>query len=283
MIGYAKENKIKQALDILKLVERPESEIRAKSYFILELVNKNSLELSNRIFKEIVDRPNFDFQFNDGIIKNNLTLFLLKTRGLKEAIGHLSNFDSSIFNFLYGYDHKFALIDIIDECLKKCDELKAKDFIINYLKLTLNSTRKLPLENLIHYLNNINRLDLIEFCLQQIEIDQEKKKFVLVLCKILPSKLGLKQTQILIDKIDENFHQNELNTSWLTNLNIVDCNKICLIENFNQFNLDINKLRYFLNVYALHELLFTDANPEKIQRLNRTLNIQWAMDIRAIK
>ena len=35
-----------------------------------------------------------------------------------------------------------------------------------------------------------------------------------------------------------------------------------------------------LQQHALHELFFSDALSEKIERFNRTLNIQWAIDIK---
>jgi hypothetical protein len=35
-----------------------------------------------------------------------------------------------------------------------------------------------------------------------------------------------------------------------------------------------------LRHYALHELFINNASPEKIERYNRTLNIQWAIDIK---
>ena len=43
---------------------------------------------------------------------------------------------------------------------------------------------------------------------------------------------------------------------------------------------DIESMEKILQNHALNELFFSDASNEKIERLNRTLNIQWAIDIK---
>jgi hypothetical protein len=42
---------------------------------------------------------------------------------------------------------------------------------------------------------------------------------------------------------------------------------------------DSASLEHFLQVYALHELFFNNPSQEKIDRLNKTLNLQWVLDI----
>ncbi len=43
---------------------------------------------------------------------------------------------------------------------------------------------------------------------------------------------------------------------------------------------DSTSLEHFLQVYAQHELFFGNASQEKINRLNKTLNVQWAIEIK---
>lgn len=42
---------------------------------------------------------------------------------------------------------------------------------------------------------------------------------------------------------------------------------------------DSTSLEHFLQVYAQHELFFGNPSQENINRLNKTLNMQWALDI----
>ena len=43
---------------------------------------------------------------------------------------------------------------------------------------------------------------------------------------------------------------------------------------------DLESINKLLQHHALHEVFFNDVSPEKIERFNRTLNIQWALDIK---
>ncbi|MFN5635118.1 MAG: hypothetical protein ACK49D_10635 [Flavobacteriia bacterium] len=45
-------------------------------------------------------------------------------------------------------------------------------------------------------------------------------------------------------------------------------------------NVQISELKHLLQFYALNQIFFEDIPEEKIQRFNRTLNIQWAIDIK---
>jgi len=58
------------------------------------------------------------------------------------------------------------------------------------------------------------------------------------------------------------------------------CNRNLVLSSRHFFNNDITSIRHLLQQFALNELFFTDAKPEKIERFNRTLNIQWAIDIK---
>jgi predicted negative regulator of RcsB-dependent stress response len=50
------------------------------------------------------------------------------------------------------------------------------------------------------------------------------------------------------------------------------------VSRFYLNNLDL--LKTLLQKHALHQLFFQDASAVKLERLNRTLNIQWAIDIK---
>ena len=57
-------------------------------------------------------------------------------------------------------------------------------------------------------------------------------------------------------------------------------NKNLILNSRKYLMNDPESLEKLLQQHALHELFFTDAKPEKTQRFNRTLNIQWAIDIK---
>jgi tetratricopeptide (TPR) repeat protein len=60
----------------------------------------------------------------------------------------------------------------------------------------------------------------------------------------------------------------------------VNISKDICIHVLNDRSIPVDLTQHILQMYSMNQLFYTDAKPEKIQRLNRTLNIQWAIDIK---
>ena len=67
---------------------------------------------------------------------------------------------------------------------------------------------------------------------------------------------------------------------WVEVLQPTDTDLACLMEVLPIFLKDTQSIGKLLEKFALHELFFGDSKQELIQRFNRTLNIQWAIDIK---
>jgi tetratricopeptide (TPR) repeat protein len=61
---------------------------------------------------------------------------------------------------------------------------------------------------------------------------------------------------------------------------VVYCDKYFVLNICQYFKDDIDSLLRLLQKHALHELFFQDSEMSKIVRFNRTLRIQWAVDIK---
>ena len=59
----------------------------------------------------------------------------------------------------------------------------------------------------------------------------------------------------------------------------IDANEQLILNFRYYYKDDIESMEKVLQQHALHELFFKSANKDKIERLSRTLNIQWAIDI----
>jgi hypothetical protein len=59
----------------------------------------------------------------------------------------------------------------------------------------------------------------------------------------------------------------------------IDANKQLILNFRYYYKDDIESMEKILQQHALHELFFKSTNKDKIERLSRTLNIQWAIDI----
>ncbi len=68
---------------------------------------------------------------------------------------------------------------------------------------------------------------------------------------------------------------------WTESVNLDDVDVTCLQEALHNLVYDSESIEELLQKYALNELFFGDASKEQINRLNKSLNIQWAIDIKA--
>ncbi len=67
---------------------------------------------------------------------------------------------------------------------------------------------------------------------------------------------------------------------WVESLQVKSSIKEDTLKAMPLFKEDIKSIEYLLQLYALNQLFFENLSEEKIQRFNRTLNLQWAIDIK---
>lgn len=60
----------------------------------------------------------------------------------------------------------------------------------------------------------------------------------------------------------------------------VNANKEQILAARNFYMNDVESMEQLLQQHALHELFFSNAPSEKMESFDRTLNIQWAIDIK---
>ena len=63
-------------------------------------------------------------------------------------------------------------------------------------------------------------------------------------------------------------------------IRLIGSNKELILKSRYYYQDDIESMEKLLQQHALHELFLADASSEKISRFNRTLNIQWAIDLK---
>jgi serine protease Do len=65
-----------------------------------------------------------------------------------------------------------------------------------------------------------------------------------------------------------------------SSLEIVDCNKAFILHARKHFLGDMESLEKLFQYYGINALFFQNTTPKVMNRLNRTLNLQWALDIK---
>lgn len=192
---------------------------------------------------------------------------------------------------------------ILDECLEyilktnnnetKCKALiEISIILIKNKKSILTST---ILEKAIDFANNIKD-DGFNSIIKEISKISIENGFYNLIERI--SKKGIKNELLqnigskaidsnsyhlslgILDKFD--FHENKkvikhgiINTVNTTNINLEFTNNV--IKDRTQ---EVPLIEHVLQMYALNQLFFENLPEEKTQRFNRTLNIQWAIDIK---
>jgi hypothetical protein len=68
---------------------------------------------------------------------------------------------------------------------------------------------------------------------------------------------------------------------WAKAVSEYDADGTCIQEALSQLANVSESIETLLQKHALHEVFFGNADQQRINRLNRTLNIQWALDIAA--
>lgn len=68
---------------------------------------------------------------------------------------------------------------------------------------------------------------------------------------------------------------------WAKNVTVIDATKELIIEALPYFINDSESIEKLMQAHALHEAVFNAAPVDKIKQLNRTLNIQWFLDIQS--
>ena len=67
---------------------------------------------------------------------------------------------------------------------------------------------------------------------------------------------------------------------WVEHVDLTDCSKDLFLATRHYYQADTNCLQQMLQKFALHHLFLDESEPDFIQRLNKSLDIQWAMDIK---
>ena len=100
------------------------------------------------------------------------------------------------------------------------------------------------------------------------------------LAKVIVEKVGFSEA-FTSEKI---LHNEEVKKyylkGWAEEVSVSDCDSNIILSTRHKLFGDIQSLETLLKKYSLNELFFGDSSDEKINRLNRTLNIQWAIDIK---
>ena len=272
-------NQLEKPIEIANLLDN------SKQINIILLVSLKHYQNGNIERSNFLELEAFNKTKEITIEKEKINSFLELFKKLLEKNNH--DFDNSIF----------------DECLEYIlktnnNETKCKALIEISILLIKNKMSLLAgtiLEKAIDYANNIKD-DGFNSIIKEISKISIENGFYNLIERI--SKKGIKNELLknignkainsnsyhlsldILDKFD--FYVNKkvikhgiINNANTTNINLEFTNNV--IKDPTQ---EVALIEHVLQMYALNQLFFENLPEEKIQRYERTLNIQWAIDIK---
>jgi hypothetical protein len=163
--------------------------------------------------------------------------------------------------------------------------------------LILSFYEQIPPEEKINVLNNIIKntklsgkrlyFDLImEYT--KIENWENAEKLILetskpfIMSNVLEeykNEKGWSKSLVLSDKIKNHELKEYFLGDWIAGISATESTQFLLQEAMPYFIYHTDSLEIILQKYALHETFLGNSTPQQLQRLNQTLDIQWALDI----
>jgi hypothetical protein len=216
-----------------------------------------------------------------------LVKYVEEKRKIKNEFDNLSFiwFYKRIADCLFDNDNSIKtliLAQIIQEKLIALEPFLRERIKINRLDddllndvITSNSNIDIH-DNIIHY---VWKDELVSYSIIRKEYND--------LISILYLDLGFKESKekgflktSISNRNSFDYFSREFKKGAIKSLDISNIDTEIIIHICKNYEYDSEDTERILAIYALKELFFEDINELKIQRFNRTLNLQWAIDIK---
>jgi tetratricopeptide (TPR) repeat protein len=261
---------IKKVLKITRNIDDDYIKSRILRKFSTSLFKLGNLRKSSMIMKDaILSSSKVDYHSHKNIALMGISVELANQGFINRALNIVNKIDDDIIK-------SHALRDISAElsrdskfeksfeCANKISDQNTKNVALKYIALQVFKVGNWILLEKI--MLNINPLKELHNCWLEIAISITRSK---------NCKFSAKQYNEINNSQYRLFYLKGFAESYC----VKDADKSSLRELLPLFITDSESLGKLLHAYGLHEIFFNNPAQEKINRLNRTLNIQWALDI----
>lgn len=269
-IELAKQGKIKESLIYAREISDDWSKWYALKDISAELFNQGQKEEASSALQEaLVFASGLSDESNkiDGL--TFISAELAKQGKIEEAI-------SCILEISYDYWRSIALKGIITELAKQS---KIEAALVCARTISDESCKSEALSSISGEISKQGHVEESEDV--ALEIPQIEKRYT---CWKQHAENALEsntwQSALSVMKV---YKSNEAHRfylkGWSEHLSVKDLTHDCVKQSLSFIINDSESLELFMQTYAQHELFFGNPSQEKINRLNKTLNLQWALDI----
>jgi hypothetical protein len=308
---FTKIKEIKKALDCVKYIDDESNKNKAYCEIIILLAESGRLEYVNSIVKKI----NSEYYKNIALKEVSVSLSNKSKHDKAIKIAHkisetyekCSALNKIAFS-LNNFGHSKEANKLIKNNLKLAKEIWIEQDKINiYIELYTFFSNKRKLKQAELHLkfailiarsikNELDKIRAIDFITNEIakhsnwqlveniglEISQisEQHNCWKQIAQLTLKEAGWQKTLQISNQIQHVVVKREYLKGFADSISSIESNKELILNAQNFYHDDIESMENLLQKYAIHELFLGDATNEKIERLNKTLNFQWAINIK---
>jgi tetratricopeptide (TPR) repeat protein len=292
---------LEQAIEIAKTIsDHYGSRLKVMTQITVELLKQNKIYYAIRLIREEHYHKNIILsRFTIALAKNNETeviesilnslnniydkcnmLIRLSTEFLEKDSNISSKFKKNaieIIDKLDDIDKKESVIEnILDELLKQ----GAINEAYNLLSFLSNLRRNMSLVKISKELVIKDLLSKAVFFITEISNLQERFLELFSIGKTLFETKGYKSAIETLSQFSNPEAIKYIRKGIIESINLETLTPEIALDIFKHPESEIADIEKIMQYFAIDQLFFEELLMEKIQRYNRTLNIQWAIDIK---
>ena len=262
------ESNFTKAFDLANAIEDPRSKSCAFRHIAIGYMKRNELNKALEIVDQNIEDVDIKHSTLKSIVNELLKLNdLLNSLSVIEKIDSIYYFNEAIFDIIKQYINigdiesaivMFNRIDLPEENKSKINEIWS---LIIFRCIELDNWPKIN-----DYLINLP-IGLRNDCLSNIGYSSMKNK-------------GFKYTLNKINIFKEDDIRKFIKAGIYNALDINIVDKEIVLTTCKKISYDISNIEVALSFHSLQQLFFSNLPQEKLDRYNRTLNLQWAIDIK---
>jgi hypothetical protein len=269
----AKKGNVNKALNYIeKINENLYEKNSALAAISIEMTKKGQFKTAEDIINKIS---------NDDWVKSralsSLAFELAKENRIDEALNHA--------HIISDEEHKSVVLSRISTLLLKYGNVKDANAVIydavSFAQLIDNkwiqgrTLSRISMELIVQ--GNWNFAEKVGLEIKDLLLHND---CWIEIAKINMEKKGLKDALFEVHNFKNYIPKTFYLKGLANNLSAIEFNTHIVLDSYRYYINDNRSLEKILYQYALNQLFFENLPEEKIQRYNRTLNIQWAIDIK---
>jgi tetratricopeptide (TPR) repeat protein len=264
-IELAKKGKVEEAFQIVEQIIDESRKKRSLESISIELAVQGKLENAYDIAIGIFDENYVPYGAFRKISIEFLKLNKLDTVLEFIKVKNNENLKNNIYSEI---SCEFAKLDKIDMAIENANLITSE-----YIKCD-------ALQSISAELVKKENLKVAEYVTKYITQSKKRYECLELIGKNLFQTNGILSALNNIKEFSSIESENIIKCAIVNSINVTNINTEIAVQGCKDSHQEISSLEHLLQMQALNLLFFPSLSEEKIQRFNRTLNIQWAIDIK---